>query len=262
MAVGRHFRFQVVDFVFLFGVPRVELLSRFVFFHSCGVKIFLGWNRSSVTLVYFCVKEVREIPLLHLLQSERLRKFGERHGEETQRVDQGHPVVLEFENLRAILDDVGSDPLFEQVLFDEESVVSSCVVGDGASPGMTLLREQPFRELIAAGIALEHPLSLPAQVTRLGFVIPAERAHAIGDAQVGGVFEDFSQLVFTDDLVLPAFEIVEHVGGNGFDAFLHEPFAIIQTCFLGGCRLRNCLQSRIQGFEFGVTFAQKNVLLL
>lgn len=71
-------------------------------------------------------------------------------------------------------------------------------------------------------------------MTRFGSIFPTERANAIRDAEIGGMFVDFPQLIFSDDIVLPAFKIVEHERGNQVSTCLDEMVTSFYQRFFAG----------------------------
>ena len=96
-AVGHQFFLEVKDHlvVGLFLVPGFELLPSFGG-HGFGHVVVDGWDGSHVVLMFGEVEFVGEVPLFQFRESKGLGKRGQRHLEETERIDETDLVVLDL----------------------------------------------------------------------------------------------------------------------------------------------------------------------
>ena len=96
-AVGHQFFLEVKDHlvVGLFLVPGFELLPSFGG-HGFGHVVVDGGDGSHILLMLGDVELVREVPLFQFRESEGLGKRGQRHLEETERIDETDLVVFDF----------------------------------------------------------------------------------------------------------------------------------------------------------------------
>ena len=96
-AVGHQFFLEVKDHLVdgLFLVPGFELLPSFGG-HGFGHVVVDGGDGSHVLLMFGEVEFVGEVPLFQFRESKGFGKRGQRHLEETERIDETDLVVLEF----------------------------------------------------------------------------------------------------------------------------------------------------------------------
>ena len=64
--------------------------------HGFGHVVVDGWDGSHVLLVFGDVEFVGEVPLSQFRESKGLGKRGQRHLEETERIDETDLVVFDF----------------------------------------------------------------------------------------------------------------------------------------------------------------------
>ena len=156
LAVLNQFFAEVKEFIALLLMPGFQGLLAFGG-HGFRHVVIKGRDGSYVVLMVWMIELVGEVPFAEFCQSKGFGKRGQRHLEETQRVDEADTIVLDLQEFTPV-PELLDDPVVAIVLMnDKVAIVPLEVMGQYINLAgiMECQGIQPFQEISDAMVARE-----------------------------------------------------------------------------------------------------------